>query len=78
MEHLLDQLLIRDLITKDAELAGHGVEAQREVFNSLIGLERDVFKLASKSIGVGFVDPVGAYAHLPNHFLGFSRRGLHR
>jgi hypothetical protein len=78
MEHLLDELLVGDVITDDTQLAGHDVEAQREVLNSLAGLERDVAKHAPKSLGFGFLDPVGAYAHLPNRFPGFSRCGHHR
>jgi hypothetical protein len=57
VEHLLDQLLVGDLITEDAQLAGHGVEAQRVVFNRLASLERDVAELAPKSLSVGFLDP---------------------
>ena len=59
-------------------MAGHGVEVQREVFNRLASLERDVAELAPKSLSVGFLDPVGVYAHLPDRFPGFSCRGLHR
>jgi hypothetical protein len=78
VEHLLDHLLVRDVITEDAQLASHVVEVQREVFNRLTGLERDVTKLTLKLLGVGFLDLVGAYTHLLNRFLGFRRRELHR
>jgi hypothetical protein len=77
MEHLLDQILVGDVITKNAELAGHDVEVQREVFNSLVGLERDVPELTSKLLGIGFLDPVGAFAHLSDRFPSFSRHGFH-
>jgi hypothetical protein len=76
VEHLLDDLIVRDVITEDMQLAGQGAEAQHKVFNRLTSLERDVAEL--KSRGVVFLDPVSAYVHLLNPFPGFTCRGLHR
>jgi hypothetical protein len=78
MEHLLDQLLVRDVIIEDVQLAGDGVETQREVFNNLTVLERDVSELTSKSLGIGFLDSIDAYVHLSNRFPSCKCRGPHR
>jgi hypothetical protein len=78
MEYLLDQLLVGDVITEDTQLVGHDVETHQEVFNNLASLKRDVVELVLNSLGVGFLDLVGTYVHLPDHFLGFRRCGLHR